>query len=699
MLTRTEFRLAELKVRVYNANTFTRNHLIGEHNFNLEKINATGNDPNDTSVCEHQLFMKWVVLANPETPHLEGGFLRCTITVLTGDDRPPSHSSEEYQDELGAPLATTLRNMMLIPPTVIRRAFELNARIWSGRLNNPFSGKVSPQIRLSFNGVDMKSDRITRNNEPVWNQQLVLPVMTPCLSEYIRIELWDDGILSKKLIGIAEYLKWNNLVLNKVGPIWINFYGEPQIPKYRRGFWGWLGQNRPNYRRKIKDRGDTAYLGRILAMFDVVSAVTPRKTRIPLPGKDMSWQSDYILRVDLYAGTEIPIGAFGKVQVEVTFGRFTRTTDWNRCIRTKRNEHRPWWKEFSDMNKLLNDDDEAEVAKPANKDDNGKDNNKGKPMTAKQKKAAEEAKKEAALLEEERAKREMSERDEEYMRHQDLGSRQQVIFTCEKDQRINGSDKASSKNKVPGCQFVEFHIPMPDTNPEDNEVQKQQFFDVVINVFVKTFWGRKRIGFLRYSPFELWTSTKLATEPAERPPKWRRIQGIADENGHVKQQPPGFLLCSLNFGKKKDMPPRQEMQKFKDEKRYMLQAFVYQARNLKPANENSLANPFVEVSLGGRYAKLYRSGIDRKQDDKFISPVQVQPHQQTAKEKKTDPPPRYCYRTSCRPHDLNPVWYQTLMIEELSLPLPPSDEVSDEPAFRFTVTTVFPVGLRGLCLR
>ena len=133
MLTRTEFKLAELKVRVYNANTFTRNDLIGEFNFSLEKINSTLDDPNDMHVCDHELYLQWVVLADPQKPQEESGYLRCTITVLTDDDKPASHPVEDFKNELGAPMTTRLKSMVLIPPTIKRRNFELTARIWKGR--------------------------------------------------------------------------------------------------------------------------------------------------------------------------------------------------------------------------------------------------------------------------------------------------------------------------------------------------------------------------------------------------------------------------------------------------------------------------------------------------------------------------------------------------------------------------------------
>lgn len=683
MLTRTEFKLAELKVRVYNANTFTRNDLIGEFNFSLEKINSTLDDPNDMHVCDHELYLQWVVLADPQKPQEESGYLRCTITVLTDDDKPASHPVEDFKNELGAPMTTRLKSMVLIPPTIKRRNFELTARIWKGRLNQPFNREVSPQIHLAFNGSTMESSRITRSNEPVWNEEIVMPVVSPCFTEYIRLELWDKGLFINKLIGIAEYISWNKLLVDAIKPIWINFYGEPQVPSYRRGYWGWLG-SKPNYRRAIKDRGDTAYLGRVLASFTAKTIKYPNQRIRALPGKDISWQADYVLRVDLYAGTEIPIGANGRVQVEVTFGRFHRETHWNGRIRpAKGNEYEPWWKEFHRMNKKLSDDEEQEDAKPAEKD--GK-KNKGKGGKAAVKSAA------AAEEEHERLAEEQRKRDEASVRGWDNGFRQQVIFTCDDKQRhVDRNPNATTKKKgakVPGCQFAEFRIAMPRVKPDDDEVSKSQFFDVVINVFVKTFWGRKRIGFLRYSPFDLWVGNR----DEERPPKWRRIRGIPDADGHVKQQPPGFLLCSLNFGLKQDIPPiRQEMQKFRGEKQYMLQAFIYQARNLRPANENSVANPFVEVSLAGRYAKLYRRGNPGK-NARWLTPVEVQPVKHT--KKNSEAPPRHCYRTSCRPHELNPMWYQTLMIEDLTLPLPDTQRFNDARAYDTgTLGTINPIRL------
>lgn len=96
-------------------------------------------------------------------------------------------------------------------------------------------------------------------------------------------------------------------MVQHIGPLWLNFYGDPHIPKYRKGFWGWLGSSMPNYRRAIKNRGDTAFLGRVLVYLRAKLTPKPQIMTRLLPGMEIAHQRDYILRVDLYAGSEIPI--------------------------------------------------------------------------------------------------------------------------------------------------------------------------------------------------------------------------------------------------------------------------------------------------------------------------------------------------------------------------------------------------------
>lgn len=119
----------QVEVRVYNANTFTRNDLIGEFSFGyhiqccwqqmrffnvynvtagLRRINNLVADQTNKHICNHQLYMQWVCLAHPSNPQEDRGFLRCTVTVLTENDRMPSHSVKEFIDDLGAPPSRNL---------------------------------------------------------------------------------------------------------------------------------------------------------------------------------------------------------------------------------------------------------------------------------------------------------------------------------------------------------------------------------------------------------------------------------------------------------------------------------------------------------------------------------------------------------------------------------------------------------------
>lgn len=130
MLSPDEMERENLYIQVYNANTFTRNHLIGQYTFSLARIHSAKRDVFDQSLHDHQLYRKWVVLTNPKKPQLEQGFLMMSCTVLKPGDVPPTHLSDYghlYSKEGSKGFSP------LSAPKVKRTSYNLKLKVYRGQ--------------------------------------------------------------------------------------------------------------------------------------------------------------------------------------------------------------------------------------------------------------------------------------------------------------------------------------------------------------------------------------------------------------------------------------------------------------------------------------------------------------------------------------------------------------------------------------
>ena len=81
-LSDSEFERENIYIQVFNANTFTRNDLIGQYSFALSRVHRTRRDVFDESLFNHQVYRKWVVLTHPKKPQIAEGLVMLSVTVL-----------------------------------------------------------------------------------------------------------------------------------------------------------------------------------------------------------------------------------------------------------------------------------------------------------------------------------------------------------------------------------------------------------------------------------------------------------------------------------------------------------------------------------------------------------------------------------------------------------------------------------------
>ncbi|CAK8985932.1 Myoferlin (Fer-1-like protein 3) [Durusdinium trenchii] len=249
--------------------------------------------------------------------------------------------------------------------------------------------------------------------------------------------------------------------------------------------------------------------------------------------------------------------------------------------------------------------------------------------------------------------------------------RNSIRFTCSGTNLSSVAPQLDQGGVTGLCQFSTIEVALPQMNRMvASEQQASQLYDIIINVYVKGFMGgATRVGFLRIKPMDVWGFNN--------PPEWHPIRGIVDAKGNSKT--PGQLLVSVSFGTAETARkfPRQPMGT-EAGKEYQLRAHIYQARNLRPTAKAGLASTHVCVTLGGRTARLAATSAASKLQSVLEAneklgikgnPVSNQASEDEAKA-IFDKLGEEMMRTSIVPDSLNPVWFETLVIDRVQLPEP-----------------------------
>ena len=130
------------------------------------------------------------------------------------------------------------------------------------------SNSSDPFVVVKFNGDILRTGHVKRDINPTWNEKILMPVFTPCMTDSIDISLWDHCRLNPDEYIGGFKLKFSDLISEALPPVWVNIYG---VPVDEDGFWGWMG----DVFRPIIATGEfepTAYLGRILMSAKVETA-------------------------------------------------------------------------------------------------------------------------------------------------------------------------------------------------------------------------------------------------------------------------------------------------------------------------------------------------------------------------------------------------------------------------------------------
>lgn len=85
-------------------------------------------------------------------------------------------------------------------------------------------GKIDAFIQINFASNTKDTAVIREDLNPVWNQEVRLPVYVPCLTDRIAVRLMDwERVGSSRAIATSNF-RWSSVVVDHFGPAWVNKY-------------------------------------------------------------------------------------------------------------------------------------------------------------------------------------------------------------------------------------------------------------------------------------------------------------------------------------------------------------------------------------------------------------------------------------------------------------------------------------------
>ena len=178
---------------------------------------------------KHAIFHRWIVLSNPEAEDFEvlRGYLKLGISVLHSEDKPVDLAIKEKLSEKDKDL--------MLPPHVKPKVMQLHVEILKadGLPLMDKSGTLDAYCVAKFAGAEVKTSTLTADEATMsvyWKNKLFIPVLQPCVTNYLTLTVWDHDYMSKDdLVGSVVF----HLEKIKQGVyseyFWANLYGAPPL--------------------------------------------------------------------------------------------------------------------------------------------------------------------------------------------------------------------------------------------------------------------------------------------------------------------------------------------------------------------------------------------------------------------------------------------------------------------------------------
>ena len=189
-------------------------------------------------------------------------------------------------------------------------------------------------------------------------------------------------------------------------------------------------------------------------------------------------------------------------------------------------------------------------------------------------------------------------------------------FAAEGENWEFAEDANSSKSPLGVCQLKTIRAQLPRLLETDVQLKWDQLPDIILNVYS----GSTRIGFLRYDAQTVFKKSNIGdgSEVWVSKPEWAPIRGLA-KDGRVRSI--GFLLFHMSLGWVKRGRDAHREQIYESPlkadsfRKFYVRAHIYQARNIRAANENGLSSTYVQCSIAGKKLKLLVPTYKADKDD------------------------------------------------------------------------------------
>ncbi|KAM3144321.1 hypothetical protein pb186bvf_003485 [Paramecium bursaria] len=267
----------QIKFTVLDHKLFGSDAIIGIYDLDFSTVYLQEN---------HALLHKWVGLINPQKDFNQiTGFIKISINIVGEGDKQTTLCQEneiEVRSKIDQGKDQNIfgDGNLLLPPHIQARGQQLKITLLRAekliRMDN-LLGSIDPFVIFEVGGLQINTDKIDKNQNPVWDLMIYIPITNPCSSENLIIRVFDydmgqkDEIIATNLFKISDILRGQY-----VHPTWVNLYGAQNDAE----------QDQRIYLCSHPDLG-TCYSGRLQLAIEVVENPRPQLKKEKINDKEL----------------------------------------------------------------------------------------------------------------------------------------------------------------------------------------------------------------------------------------------------------------------------------------------------------------------------------------------------------------------------------------------------------------------------
>ena len=181
---------------------------------------------------DHKVPMQWFAISDiySDEPAIPTGYIRTSLIINSMDEPGAVQLDVPEEERSRCELMEIPRIHTSITATGV---YNIIFRVYQGRDLKPSNTALQtadPYVKIvtatGENRTDVKSDL-----NPVWNQQLQIPMYEPHFRQMIHVELWDSSMLYGDSLVATMCLGWKDICANAESfnqPTWYALHALPQ---------------------------------------------------------------------------------------------------------------------------------------------------------------------------------------------------------------------------------------------------------------------------------------------------------------------------------------------------------------------------------------------------------------------------------------------------------------------------------------